>query len=266
MDADGPALVRNYDLDPALNEGRLFASAWLGREVVGMVDGLAGLADGMNAAGLAVSLAFGGRPVVGRGFGVPLIVRYLLEVCADVPDAVEALRGLPCHMAYNLTLIDRRGAHATVLLAPDRPADRDRGAVRHQPPARRRVAAARAAVADARARGLPRAGAAGPGAGLRGAAPRCSSRRRCTAAAMRLGFGTVYTAVYRPVEGRMQYRLARASRRGTRASAAFTEGARRIAYPDGEAPREGPAAARAARRHPSRRAPARSGALKGSPP
>ena len=58
---------------------------------------------------------------MGPGFGVPLIVRYLLEVCADVPDAVEALRGLPCHMAYNLTLLDRRGAHATVLLAPDRP-------------------------------------------------------------------------------------------------------------------------------------------------
>jgi predicted choloylglycine hydrolase len=121
-DADGPVLVRNYDLDPALNEGRLFRSGWLGREVIGMVEGMAGLADGMNDAGLAVSLAFGGRPAIGRGFGVPLIVRYLLQVCADVPDAVEALRSLPCHMAYNLTLIDRTGRHATVLLAPDRPA------------------------------------------------------------------------------------------------------------------------------------------------
>jgi predicted choloylglycine hydrolase len=121
-DADGPVLVRNYDLDPALNEGRLFRSGWLGREVIGMVEGMAGLADGMNDAGLAVSLAFGGRPALGRGFGVPLIVRYILQVCADVPDAVEALRGLPCHMAYNLTLVDKSGRHATVLLAPDRPA------------------------------------------------------------------------------------------------------------------------------------------------
>jgi hypothetical protein len=66
VDADGPALIRNYDLDPALNEGFLFRSAWLGRPVMGMVDGLSGLADGVNASGLAVSLAFGGRPEIGH--------------------------------------------------------------------------------------------------------------------------------------------------------------------------------------------------------
>jgi hypothetical protein len=121
VDAEGPALVRNYDLDPRLNEGTLYRSAWLGRPVIGMVDGLSGLADGMNAAGLAVSLAFGGRAALGPGFGSPLILRYLLEVCSDVRDALDALRGLPCHMAYNLALVDRAGRHATVFLSPDRP-------------------------------------------------------------------------------------------------------------------------------------------------
>lgn len=113
-------LVRNYDLDPRLNEATLLKSAWTGRPVMGMVEGIAGLADGINADGLAVSLAYGGRKVVGEGFGIPLVVRYLLEVCGDVGEAVETLRRLPHHMSYNLTLLDCAGRHATVQLAPDR--------------------------------------------------------------------------------------------------------------------------------------------------
>ena len=43
-----------------------------------MSDCLWGLLDGINDAGLAVSLAFGGR-ATREGFGIPLVVRYLLE-------------------------------------------------------------------------------------------------------------------------------------------------------------------------------------------
>ena len=50
---------------------------------MGTSDGLWGLVDGMNDAGLAVSLTFGGRRVVGDGFGVPLILRYVLQTCDD---------------------------------------------------------------------------------------------------------------------------------------------------------------------------------------
>ena len=121
VDNDGPLLIRNYDLDPALSEATLFQSAWLGRRVIGMVDAMSGLSDGMNEHGLAMSLAFGGRAVSGKGFGIPFIVRYVLETCRDVADAVEALRGIPCHMSYNLTLIDRAGESCTVMLSPDRP-------------------------------------------------------------------------------------------------------------------------------------------------
>ena len=52
-----------------------------------MSDCLWGLLDGMNDAGLAVSLAFGGRRVLGDGFGIPLVVRYVLETCATVDEA-----------------------------------------------------------------------------------------------------------------------------------------------------------------------------------
>ena len=121
-DADGPFLIRNYDLDPSLSEAILLRSAWRGKPVLGMVEGLVGLSDGINSDGLAASLSFGGRICRGQGFGIPLIIRYILEVCSDVQDAVQALRSIPAHMAYNVTLCDRSGAAATVMLSPDRPA------------------------------------------------------------------------------------------------------------------------------------------------
>ena len=60
---DGPLLVRNYDLDPKLSEATVLCSAWTGRRVIATMEGIAGAADGINDAGLAVSLTFGGRQV-----------------------------------------------------------------------------------------------------------------------------------------------------------------------------------------------------------
>ena len=72
-------LVRNYDLAPELNEGLLLRSEWTGQPVMGMVEFLWGLSDGVNAAGLAAAIAYGGRGEVRPGFGVTTIVRYVLE-------------------------------------------------------------------------------------------------------------------------------------------------------------------------------------------
>ena len=81
-----------------------------------------GIAGRVNDAGLAVSLTFGGRPQVGQGFGIPLVIRYVLEVCGTAGEAVRVLRRVPVHMSYNVTVLDRTGRWATVYLAPDRPA------------------------------------------------------------------------------------------------------------------------------------------------
>jgi predicted choloylglycine hydrolase len=110
-------LVRNYDLSPDLNEGLLLRSAWR-RPVMGMVEFLFGLSDGINDAGLCIALAFGGRGTVGRGFGITHIVRYLLETCDTVEAALRRLRRLPSHMAYNLVLADASGQVASVELLP----------------------------------------------------------------------------------------------------------------------------------------------------
>jgi predicted choloylglycine hydrolase len=115
-----PVLVRNYDYSPDRIEGTILATHWDGRGVIGMSDCLWGLLDGVNDAGLAISLAFGGRRVIGQGFGVPLVVRYLLQTCATVAEARSVLSRLPFHLAHTLTLVDRGGDYVTAYLSPDR--------------------------------------------------------------------------------------------------------------------------------------------------
>jgi len=114
-----PQLVRNYDYHPNLCEGTLLNSAWNGKHVIAIGDCLWGVVDGMNTDGLVASLTFGGRKVVGKGFGIPFILRYVLEFCRDVDEAVEVLQRIPTHMAYNVMVLDKTGAHAMLQLAPD---------------------------------------------------------------------------------------------------------------------------------------------------
>ncbi|TMV07415.1 C45 family autoproteolytic acyltransferase/hydolase [Arenibacterium halophilum] len=111
-------LLRNYDLSPELNEGLLLRSEWTGRPVMGMVEFLWGLSDGINDAGLSVALAYGGRSDTGEGFGVTTILRYVLEVCDTVDEALAVLDRVPSHMAYNIVLADASGATTSVELSP----------------------------------------------------------------------------------------------------------------------------------------------------
>ncbi|WP_424929763.1 C45 family autoproteolytic acyltransferase/hydolase [Amaricoccus tamworthensis] len=117
-DGDHVRLVRNYDLSPDLNEGLLLRTAWTGRAVMGMVEFLWGLSDGINDAGLSVALAYGGRSETGRGFGITTILRYVLETCDTVPEALQVFRRVPSHMAYNIVVADRDGRTASVELSP----------------------------------------------------------------------------------------------------------------------------------------------------
>lgn len=115
-----PLLVRNYDYPPMLCDALALRTHWSGRSVIGMADCGWGLMDGINDAGLAVAISFGGRRAVGRGFGIGLIVRYLLQVCTTTAEAVERLQALPIQMSYNVAVIDAQGHHGVVQVAPDR--------------------------------------------------------------------------------------------------------------------------------------------------
>lgn len=117
-----PLLVRNYDYHPRLCEGLLARTAWTGSPVLASTDCLVGVLDGINADGLAVSLSFGGKRDVGEGFGAPIVLRYLLEVCRTTREAGAALERIPFHMAYNVLVLDRTGDFLTAFVGPrDRP-------------------------------------------------------------------------------------------------------------------------------------------------
>jgi len=117
---DRPVLVRNYDYSALAFDALVLETQWLGRKVLGVSDCLVGMTDGINSSGLVLSLTFGGRRAVGPGFGVPVILRYALETCDTVEEAVAILTRVPSHMAYNVTVLDAAGDWSTVYLAPDR--------------------------------------------------------------------------------------------------------------------------------------------------
>jgi predicted choloylglycine hydrolase len=199
----GPALIRNYDWDYRLFDAVVARTAYTGRRVLGMLDCLWGLLDGINDAGLAVSLTFGGRPQVGEGFGIPVVIRYVLEVCRSTEEAVRVLRRIPVHMSYNVTVLDASGQWVTVYLAPDRRArvtdlavaTNHQGRVEWEPYA----AAIRSAERLERLKQLlaDRADAAGVVAAC--------LRSPLYATRFHEGFGTLYTAEYRPAEGAVRY-------------------------------------------------------------
>lgn len=120
--AQDNVLVRNYDYPPELCEGTILSTCWNGRRVIAMSDCLWGVLDGINEQGLTVSLSFGGRRVVGDGFGAPIILRYILEFCDTTEQAAEVLARVPTHMAYNITVCDAHGHYVTAMIGPDRAA------------------------------------------------------------------------------------------------------------------------------------------------
>ena len=117
VDGD-PIMVRNYDYSPDLFEWVVYSSEFNGRKVIGTSDCLWGLLDGMNEDGLVISLTHGGRQSSAPGFAIPLVVRYLLEVAGTVDEARAALDGLPVAASYNLTIMDATGAVVTAFVSP----------------------------------------------------------------------------------------------------------------------------------------------------
>lgn len=117
----GPALVRNYDFPLTVVSPQFESTRWFGREVISKGQRpWGGCIDGMNADGLVASLTFGGSPAQGSGFAIILVVRYVLETCSTVAEAIRALCRIPVAMSQNVTVLDKTGTHATVFLGPDR--------------------------------------------------------------------------------------------------------------------------------------------------
>jgi predicted choloylglycine hydrolase len=215
----GPLLARNYDFHPELFEGVITYTRFGSRRVIGMSDCLWGLLDGMNDSGLAVALAFGGRRESGRGFAVPLIVRYLLETCDTTAQAVRALERVPVQVSYNLTILDASGAAATARIAPDRPvalaplpvAANHQGHIEWA----EHATAFRSVEREARLLQLLEA----PDVDAFLEPPLLNDD-------FDHGFGTLYTAVHRPADGTVEYRWP--GERWLQSFDAFAEGERAV--------------------------------------
>tara|TARA_R110000751_G_scaffold189187_4_gene295252 strand:+ start:43073 stop:44077 length:1005 start_codon:yes stop_codon:yes gene_type:complete len=197
-----PVLVRNYDYNPDAFDSLILRTSWQGRQVMGVSDGLWGLVDGVNDAGLAISLTFGGRRIVGEGFGVPLILRYVLQTCETTEEAGQALSRVPTHMSYNVTVLDAKRKYLTAMMAPDRPAVITHAAVatNHQETVEW-VHHARFTATVERERFL-----------LQRLTLHVDPEEKFIGAFLKPplystayseGFGTLYTAVYKPKQGRM---------------------------------------------------------------
>ena len=198
-----PLLVRNYDYNPQAFEGVVLRSEWLGRRVLGLSDCLLGLLDGVNEDGLAASLTFGGRRDVGDGFGIPVVLRYVLETCCNVGEAVQALKRIPCHMAYNVTVLDRNRDFRTIFLRPDRRAlvTDTPAATNHQQQVDWQEHARATSSVEREAYLLQRLGrhAMPPGRFIA-----AFQRPPLYALGFEHGFGTLYTAAYRPDLGALE--------------------------------------------------------------
>jgi predicted choloylglycine hydrolase len=149
----------------------------------------------MNEDGLAGSITVVSGPF-GRGFSVLLMLRYVLETCRSVAEAAAALCRIPIAQPQNITLLDRSGNHATVFLRPDRAPEVTRltVATNHQEKPRPVHSALRHRVLT-EALDDPATDLAALTA--RFFEPPLLSRRRDST--------TVYTAVYRPAEERVDY-------------------------------------------------------------
>jgi predicted choloylglycine hydrolase len=199
-----PLLMRNYDLSPDLSENLLTQSNWLGQEIIGSNECLWGLDDGMNRSGLVASLTFGGSNQLGKGFGIPFIMRYLLQTCENVKQAIKVLQRVPSHMAYNVTLLDKHGGFATVMVAPEQAAivTHERCITNHQTQVTWPQQAVFSKTLE-RKQFLDELLA-------RGKVNEQQLRKAFLAAPLRSAnypqkFGTVYTAVYKPLSETMSY-------------------------------------------------------------
>ena len=170
-----------------------------------MSDCLWGLLDGMNDAGLAVWLTFGGRRVLGDGFGIPIVTRYLLETCTTVDEARTTLARLPYSLSHNLTLVDRDARVVTAYLSPDRqpvfrefPAATNHQGIVEWPEQARATRTIEREQTIVRLLEDPEVDA--------DAFTESFLRAPLFSTSYAHGFGTLYTALYRATQGIVEYR------------------------------------------------------------
>jgi predicted choloylglycine hydrolase len=85
-----------------------------GYRFIGNSTAMVQMEDGYNEHGLAIGLTFIPPKMIKPGLNAGLLLRYILEKCKTVREALAALRSLPVSSAQTFTIIDRTGEMAVV--------------------------------------------------------------------------------------------------------------------------------------------------------
>lgn len=70
--------------------------------------------DGINEYGLAVGLTFIHPRIIGAGLNAGMLVRYLLEKCKTIDEAIKSLTMIPIASQQTITVMDSNGSFAVI--------------------------------------------------------------------------------------------------------------------------------------------------------
>lgn len=114
--SDGGTILLGKNSDFSVNIEKLCDSVYYrleqGYSFIGNTTAWTEIEDGVNEYGLAAGLTFIYPVKIAPGFNSGMLLRYLLEKCRTVNEALDSLQKIPIASAQTFTLADRSGAIA----------------------------------------------------------------------------------------------------------------------------------------------------------
>lgn len=110
-------MIRNYDYHPKTYDGRFvaFQPTDGGNASLGLTQKITGRSDGMNEKGLVMGYTFMNRRRPGKGFVCHMIGRLILELCANVDEAVTLLKEIPHRGSFSYVLFDAKSEVSSIV-------------------------------------------------------------------------------------------------------------------------------------------------------